>query len=1010
MAVTYASNNFTVTQNAVQTGTGTVTAVPTTVTIGGVSQGAALFAGTGTSFTTQLRVGSLVIVGGNTYCVHSIASNTSMIAYRQNHADPTGTISTAATFTYYVPTLWSELVAQVTTTNNSAVAWTDGSLNIVFRTANLTINANAVLVCDDYSSMSFGAAAGYRINHAANGYLIYRNGGHLTFNGNVSFGWFNGWLNVLNGTLTWQNNSPGGTSRQDFFNNTTTSNGMSSLELISSGGTSGGNWMQFVLFTNLAGKFGSVKMINAIKAASNPAGYGIYLQFQEGTYKNVTFPSTTSTYGVSQNIVGYLSRTAGTVTTLDTPTFPGSSYGFGANLAAGTYTDAYIIDEQWPDLASGTVGSLVASSGLGMNGGGNRLHRRFRWYAGTYSTEGGWNVYLRDSSATPVVAQLGVVTSNAAKLLEWQLVTTQTGQSTVYTDYGPFKLLARKAGYVSRYETFTPTAPRTEAFVPEIDSAYTSDQSSAQIAGNSGTNTLNIGGASQTYDIAYDWFQWWMAQDAQMTAYNSVARVDTVSGSNWSLPTGWTINVTPDCTWAEGTKISYVYSPTINLQSSTSLTSLFNSGGVLQAAGTLRSVTVLGVQTTTTSTGKITGVYGTTVGVSTQLDFVDVSNNAAACIWDYTTGATELYQLNTSGSAATYTLYYPPGSAGTQKNVARELYGYQREGETITLAAGKMWVTYSDVQDVGITQTTQATVAAYTTLETSEKVYDYIAYKRLDANYIKLGQIATRSGTAIDFGTYSGVVKSSATSVIDITGSVITIKANGLAGTTKYNKIIATPPATWVANSTEIIDINIEDGNGDSSVTIEASGVSTFEIWKITDATPPDQYATGTLMATVGIGKWRFLHADGYKFVVRDTTTNFRVVVEAEKGDYEAALYFGADVQLAQAPDVTIIKNNLALMQIDVDAIKGTGFDSTDSLHAISDAVDALPASILAATVETGATVAESLRLHNSVLGGKVSGGGTGVEIFRDLADTKDRLISTNTATGDRTAEVADLT
>jgi hypothetical protein len=48
--------------------------------------------------------------------------------------------------------------------------------------------------------------------------------------------------------------------------------------------------------------------------------------------------------------------------------------------------------------------------------------------------------------------------------------------------------------------------------------------------------------------------------------------------------------------------------------------------------------------------------------------------------------------------------------------------------------------------------------------------------------------------------------------------------------------------------------------------------------------------------------------------------------------------------------------------------------------------------------------------LHNSVLGGVVSGGGSGVETFRDLANTKDRLISTNTATGDRSSEVYDLT
>jgi hypothetical protein len=76
----------------------------------------------------------------------------------------------------------------------------------------------------------------------------------------------------------------------------------------------------------------------------------------------------------------------------------------------------------------------------------------------------------------------------------------------------------------------------------------------------------------------------------------------------------------------------------------------------------------------------------------------------------------------------------------------------------------------------------------------------------------------------------------------------------------------------------------------------------------------------------------------------------------------------------------------------------------------LQDSVDALPEAVLTSEVETGANVVESLRLHNSVLGGKVSGGGSATETFRDLADTKDRLVSSVTETGNRTAEVYDLT
>lgn len=56
-----------------------------------------------------------------------------------------------------------------------------------------------------------------------------------------------------------------------------------------------------------------------------------------------------------------------------------------------------------------------------------------------------------------------------------------------------------------------------------------------------------------------------------------------------------------------------------------------------------------------------------------------------------------------------------------------------------------------------------------------------------------------------------------------------------------------------------------------------------------------------------------------------------------------------------------------------------------------------------------GALTAEQLqRLLLSALSGKVSGAGSGTESFRDLADTKDRLIVTVDANGNRTSVVRD--
>jgi hypothetical protein len=142
-------------------------------------------------------------------------------------------------------------------------------------------------------------------------------------------------------------------------------------------------------------------------------------------------------------------------------------------------------------------------------------------------------------------------------------------------------------------------------------------------------------------------------------------------------------------------------------------------------------------------------------------------------------------------------------------------------------------------------------------------------------------------------------------------------------------------------------------------------------------------------LGNVGNVTYRFLNAPGFKIVIVDNVTGYRITCPMDKGIYTRGLFFGDQVQLAQSAEVTQINTKVDILTNNVAAI---------------------PQEILDSTVETGATVVESLRLHNSVLGGVVSGGGSGVETFRDLANTKDRLVSTNTATGDRTSEVYDLT
>lgn len=65
---------------------------------------------------------------------------------------------------------------------------------------------------------------------------------------------------------------------------------------------------------------------------------------------------------------------------------------------------------------------------------------------------------------------------------------------------------------------------------------------------------------------------------------------------------------------------------------------------------------------------------------------------------------------------------------------------------------------------------------------------------------------------------------------------------------------------------------------------------------------------------------------------------------------------------------------------------------------------------VLAAVVEGSVTVQQSLRLANSALGGKASGLATTTATFRDIGDTKDRIVATVDADGNRSVVTRDLT
>ena len=104
-----------------------------------------------------------------------------------------------------------------------------------------------------------------------------------------------------------------------------------------------------------------------------------------------------------------------------------------------------------------------------------------------------------------------------------------------------------------------------------------------------------------------------------------------------------------------------------------------------------------------------------------------------------------------------------------------------------------------------------------------------------------------------------------------------------------------------------------------------------------------------------------------------------------------------ADLTLSQNTVITAVNTRVSPSQL------------FDSQVVITDAVAAVPAAVGNLVVEGAVTLLQSQRLHNAVLGGKVTGAGSGIETFRNLADTKDVLVSTVTPAGNRMALTRNL-
>jgi hypothetical protein len=383
-----------------------------------------------------------------------------------------------------------------------------------------------------------------------------------------------------------------------------------------------------------------------------------------------------------------------------------------------------------------------------------------------------------------------------------------------------------------------------------------------------------------TYDELYDATKAFKFQGTT-TAFETPtvsSLILTASGGNLTAFAGWTLVVNTGVTLSSGAKFGECYFDTITLN----------------------------------GTGKITAVYATTAGTSTVLELNPPSNDYSLCIFK-ADGTTKYFQSNVN--AGSYYVYFTPAEAGTYY-LAAEKYGQKRTADTLVLNGGNVWYNITDQEDVGITDNF-ATASALTTVSTTSQMYDVTAIFRLTEIGIKLGQLVARDGLYLDFADKNVKIKDDATSIIAVVGDTITYKSIVINATTKYNAMKATPPKTITPTDTEIINVLVEDANGDSKLSILGGDNLGYELWKITTATPTDNYATGTLLDTLATNDeiFRFIGISGFDIVGRDTSSGVRRRSSMLKGTYEQAFYVGNQIQLAtDAPQ--LIENNQKLDEL----------------------------------------------------------------------------------------------
>ena len=376
---------------------------------------------------------------------------------------------------------------------------------------------------------------------------------------------------------------------------------------------------------------------------------------------------------------------------------------------------------------------------------------------------------------------------------------------------------------------------------------------------STGVGTITIT-ASSTFDQVYDAISAWNTQNVQAQVTFPTKSTSPITWSGTALSTAMNIIVNTGVVLSPGTKFK-----------------------TLTTTGTLTLTGTLGVGAVVTSPAGTNGwitVQGQTSGSSLlALD------------------TTSTQQFNGTVTAS-QSLYVPAGVTGSWTGTVA-LYGKQDVTWTQLVTSGGLFtVNVVQIPDANITQPTVATVAAYTSLNDPQQLYDYIAYYKTTTAGILYPRLATKSAAQLVLGSANVVEDASAGSVFTwVNGtSTMTFKSSSLDTSSTMTSVATT--GSWTYNNGAVAVIPITSSAGTTGVFTVSGIIAGSSIAFYNNSAVQQSYvaSTGTsqtfYISAGATGTWSYTLALYGKQVVTGT-------IGVAGGGYLAS-------SVAQIPDTAI--------------------------------------------------------------------------------------------------------